>query len=292
MLKYLCALILLSCGLEGGITRIRGGASNINYRLQVGQDDLFMRIAPKEQESYFANLQIEYEVLKGLEPFGISPKPVFFDQENKILVTNYIPHNQERVNLLDRTMRRKVMKIIHDIEASNVVISRSFKPYECTMHLAALVGDEYLQSFGAEFGHALQNIDMILGQNPKKTLCHLDLHGLNMLQTEEKLWIIDWEYAMMSHPFLVIASMASIERWDDEEMKRLLEDYMGNYTESDFQLLYLYRIAIDLFWTAWNELQTRTSHIDMPYPVWRQLFEDAARARINSEYCKNLLEKT
>jgi thiamine kinase-like enzyme len=121
-----------------------------------------------------------------------------------------------------------------------------------------------------------------LAQNPTKVLCHLDLHGINVLKSDDRLWIIDWEYAMMSHPFLTLASMASIEGWNDEEMGRLLEDYMGSFTDADFELLYLYRIAIDLFWAAWNEFQAQNSSLNMPYSVWKERFEHAAKTRIEA----------
>ncbi|MBS0637895.1 MAG: nucleoside monophosphate kinase [Verrucomicrobia bacterium] len=284
MLNFLLLILFLTASLQAAITPISGGASNVNYKLEFGGETLFMRVAPKEQEAYFADIAMEYEVLKGIEALGISPKPHFFDANSKLLVTSFIPHRQQRVNLLDRKVRQEVMQHLHAIEALDVVIPRTFMPYEQTMHLASLVGDQYKAAFERQFGAILQKIDATLAKNPKKTLCHLDLHGLNVLQGDERLWIVDWEYAMMSHPFLTLASMASIERWDDEEMGRLLEDYMGSYTEDDFELLYLYRIAIDLFWTAWNELQSKISSIDNPYPVWKQLFEDAAKTRIAQKY--------
>ena len=84
----------------------------------------------------------------------------------------------------------------------------------------------------------------------------------------------------MSHPFLVLASMASIERWDDEEMRALLADYVGVPSKEDFELLYLYRIAIDLFWTAWNHVQGNCSSLDSPYEEWERLFYEAAAGRI------------
>lgn len=282
MLKYLFVLFVFAATLQAEITRVNGGASNINYKLQFGDEQLFMRIAPKEQEVYFADIAIEYQVLEGIKELGVAPKPVFFDASSRVLVTEFISHTGERTNLLDRNLRQKVMRELHNIEALDLKLPRTFKPYEQTMHLAALVGDEYAKAFAAEFGDALKRIDAILAEDSKKTLCHLDLHGLNVLQSGDRLWLIDWEYAMMSHPFLTLASMASIERWSDEEMGRLLEDYMGSYSDEDFHHLYLYRIAIDLFWTAWNELQSRTSSINIPYHTWKQLFEDAARSRLAS----------
>ncbi len=283
---------VLSSSSEHSVEQIHGGASNINYKIECDSKSYFVRVAPLKQESYFADIAVEYEALSKLASLKLTPQPFYFDPIKKILVTEFVPHSQQRVDLLDRHTRRSVMEMLHRIEASGAAISRHFAPYEQTLHLARLVGKNYKKQFKNRYGAALQKIDAILAKNPKKTLCHLDLHGLNIIKSENGLLFVDWEYAMMSHPFLVIASMASIERWDDKEMKLMLEDYMGTYTEEDYRLLYLYRIAIDLFWTCWNALQSQDSPLDIPFATWERLFEEAACERLHSEYLKQILATT
>lgn len=262
---------------------VYGGASNVNYKISVEGCDYFLRFAPQKQEDLFADLAVEYEVLSSLAALGVAPKPVYYDDEKKGLVTQFVEQDRGEVDLLEPATRKSVFALLHAIEDSKIVIDRSFEPYKQTMHLVAQTDEKYEHEFEQRFGSVLKRIDQYLAKNPKKTLCHLDLHHKNILRGPNQFLLVDWEYAMMSHPFLVLASMASIERWNDAQMEQMLADYMGAYTKDDSDLLYLYRIAIDLFWTAWNEVQSRVSTINNPYDVWKQLFELAARERIASD---------
>lgn len=274
------------------LSPIHGGASNINYKLELDGSNYFIRMSPKGQEVYLADACIEYNVLGQIAALGVSPKPLYFDAEKKIMVIDYVPPAEGELDLLDPAVRSQVMNLLRDVEKSGVSIARTFQPYAHVMQLIAQTDKEYAQQFIQEFGPALKQIDAILAKNPKRSLCHLDLHHQNILKTNQRLWLVDWEYAMMSHPYLVLASMASIEHWDDAGMSKLLLDYQGKYTIEDYELLYLYRVAIDLFWTAWNDLQSRISPIDIPYGTWKALYEQSARTRIQSEYFKGIIKSS
>jgi thiamine kinase-like enzyme len=85
----------------------------------------------------------------------------------------------------------------------------------------------------------------------------------------------------MSHPYHTFASMASIERWSDHEMWKILDNYMGNSSQEDKECMYLYRIVSDLFWAVWCHVQMENPSTNSPYTEWRDLFFAAAKERIN-----------
>lgn len=269
------------------VSRVYGGASNVNYHLVLDGTHYFVRFLPKTTASLYADLSVEYDVLESISKLGISPKPVYYDPEKRILVEDFVLHNQEEICLLDPMTRHTIFELLHTIENSGVTISRTFRPYRDVVKLVetaeSLGCDAFSEEFLQLFLPSLQKIDAVLSKNPKKSLCHLDLHSKNILKNRDRFWIIDWEYAAMGHPFLVLASMASIERWDDQQMKKMLDEYLPLAGKEDFYCLYLYRIVADLFWTAWNHVQAHCSPIDNPYAVWESLFYDAARERIYSQ---------
>lgn len=257
---------------------VEKGASNHNYQLIVEDTSYFVRYAPKKQAMY-ADLSVEAEVLELLKPLDISSKPLYYDQENHILVTTFIENEGGPTDLSNPLIRKEVLALLHKIETSGITISRVFEPYRDIMNLVKHSPTPLPSSFYDQLP-ILKQIDNFLAKNPLKTLCHLDLHGKNVLQREGRFWIIDWEYAMMSHPYLVLASMASIERWSDAEMRDLLSEYLEAPTEEDFEILYLYRIVADLFWAAWNHIQNFESLLNNPYQEWSELFLQAALERI------------
>lgn len=273
---------------------LSGGASNINYRLAINGSDYCVRMAPQTTQPLYSNLEMEYEVLKLLSHLGVSPKPIYFNRDLRTLITYYIPHLDEPINLTDSQTREAVLNMLRLIEKADVSIPRAFSPYYDTLSLVEKSYSFNAPPLSKEFHElllpALEQIDHVLAKNPRKSLCHLDLHSKNVLKDQNQFWIIDWEYATMSHPYLVLASMASIERWEDREMEKLLTCYEKSPQEIDFYTLYLYRIVIDIFWRAWNHNQAHCSPIEMPYETWGNLYEKAALDRIKSQTFQDALK--
>lgn len=258
------------------------GGTNSNYLLTLDECQYFVRIAPPGAESLGASIEIEYEVLDKLKKFHISPKPIYLNQKRKILVTEFMPFAKE-ADLLDPDSRLKVLSLLHTIEASNITLSRTYLPYLHVMELIDLaksLHDPVCPLFNNEILPALKIIDAMLPQ--EKTLCHFDLHHGNILINHEHVWIIDWEYATMADRFLTLASMASTERWNDDQMKTILNEYLPNHTESDYHTLFLNRIVIDTHWAAWCHVQKNLSPLNMPYEEWENHYFSEALSRIRS----------
>lgn len=271
------------------------GASNTNYILKTEEGPFFIRVAPKNQVQLYADLEIENEVLENLSELNICAKPLYFDREKGVLVTDYLSHDAKALSLKDPELRAKVFERLRAIHNSNISISRTFSPQKDIQKLVLMcyeVDTEKLKNhYFTKLFPALEKIDLILGKNPQKALCHLDLHSKNLLQKDETVYLIDWEYATMSHPLLILASMASIERWNDETMFQALEQYVENPTKEDQNTLYLYRIVADQFWAVWNHIQVKLSPTDNPYHIWEELFEKEAVERIESETFNNILKE-
>lgn len=271
------------------------GASNTNYIFNTEEGPFFIRVTPKNQVQLYADLEIENEVLEKLSELNICAKPLYFDREKGILITDYLFHEPKELSLKDPELRGKVFQKLKEIHKSNISISRTFSPQKDIQKLVLMsyeVGAEKLKNhYFTKLFPALEKIDLILRKNPEKALCHLDLHHKNLLQDGEMVYLIDWEYAAMSHPFLILASMASIERWDDEMMFQALEQYIENPTREDQNILYLYRIVADQFWAIWNHIQVKLSPTNNPYHIWEELFEKEAAERVESETFINILKE-
>src|ERR1700733_2135363 len=90
------------------LTPVYGGASNVNYHLNLDSADYFVRVAPKAILSLYADLEVEYEVLELVSKLGVSAKPLYYDREKRILVTDFIHHDHEKIDLLHPETRRQI----------------------------------------------------------------------------------------------------------------------------------------------------------------------------------------
>ncbi len=264
---------------------VDNGATNSNYSFKYEGQHYFIRRASPNMELLNSSMEIEYEVLQALKEYRIAPLAFYFNKEKKILVTEFIKNDKVEIDLKDPLIRHKVLSLLHKIGSLNIKISREYQPYQDILKYAQIVnslGDELPEVFYQEMVPALRQMNDTLSKNIKYQLCHFDLHHGNILKNGDNLWIIDWEYAVMSDSFLNLASMASIERWDDQQMEILLKDYMLYPEKEDFYRLYLYRIVIDIHWAAWNRLQNKLSLSMNLMRSGEKLFFDAALERINS----------
>jgi thiamine kinase-like enzyme len=262
---------------------VEKGASNLNYIIEIGKQKYFLKEKIVYTKDLYSDLGIEYEVLSKILPLNISPKPLYYNKDKSLLVLDYIDSNDREVSFQDKETRLAVFSMLKKIEKARVTIARQFRPFTLTSKLIETWkerGVYFSDDFFETLLPALQNMNEMVSEDPRVSLCHLDLHSLNVLQKDSQYWIIDWEYAMMGHPYLTLASMASVERWDDEMMKMLLVEYNGSFSQQEYAKLIRYRIAIDAFWAVWNTIQHYKSPLKMPYGDWATLYKEAALSRL------------
>ena len=258
------------------LTPIGEGSTNSNYHLIFNEGHYFVRIAPKGAELLSASIEIEFEVLQALKELHIAPEPIHLNRNRRILVTEFM-HGAHEMDLSDLSTRSKVFSLLHQIEASNITLSRTYDPYIDIVRLIDLA-----KSLNDPIAYISLPLLKELSQSNENKLSHFDLHHGNILTDNERIWIVDWEYATMADRFLTLASMASTEHWDDNQMKNILNEYLPHPREEDFHSLFLNRILIDLHWAAWCHIQKTLSPLAIPYEEWENDYITEALTRIKS----------
>jgi thiamine kinase-like enzyme len=75
---------------------------------------------------------------------------------------------------------------------------------------------------------AVREIGRALAQNPVTTVpCHCDPTGRNLLDTGERVWLVDWEYSGQNDPSWDLAYLSIESRLDQAAEERLLGAYYG-----------------------------------------------------------------
>jgi thiamine kinase len=59
-------------------------------------------------------------------------------------------------------------------------------------------------------------------------VCHGDLHVLNLVQSGDSLWLLDWEYAHVNEAFWDLAGWCANGDFDEGAKRRLLGCYLGS----------------------------------------------------------------
>ena len=96
-----------------------------------------------------------------------------------------------------------------------------------------------------------------LDRNPAQLApCHCDPLCENLLDSGERMWIVDWEYSGMNDPLWDLGDLsveAGLTPAQDQELIRAYYD--GEPGESDFGRMIIYKAMCDLLWTLWGLIQ-------------------------------------
>ena len=95
---------------------------------------------------------------------------------------------------------------------------------------------------------------------------HNDLLPANFIQDQEKIWLIDWEYAGFNTPLFDLGGLASNNDFNENEEKYLLENYFEKKLSSELLIKYkAIKSASLLRETMWSMVSEITSNIEFDY---------------------------
>jgi thiamine kinase-like enzyme len=96
-------------------------------------------------------------------------------------------------------------------------------------------------------------------------LCHNDLLASNILADDQRVWLVDWEYAGMGHPLFDLAGVAANCAFSESQEVALLAAYRGSADERDLRDLRRLRVMSLLREALWAVIQAVASDIDFDY---------------------------
>ena len=98
--------------------------------------------------------------------------------------------------------------------------------------------------------------DALAGHDLPLAACHCDPMCENMLDTGERMWIIDWEYSGMNDPMWDLGDFSVEAGFGEAHDLEMLEAYFGRRpTAFEHGRMVLYQAMCDLLWTLWGLIQ-------------------------------------
>jgi thiamine kinase-like enzyme len=102
-----------------------------------------------------------------------------------------------------------------------------------------------------------ETVRAALAANPLPIIaCHCDPLAENFLDTGERVYVIDWEYAGNNDPMWDLGDVSVEAAFGPEQDEALLEAYFGGKPPAgDRGRMVLYKAMCDLLWTLWGIIQ-------------------------------------
>lgn len=262
-------------------SRLMGGMSNFTYIITVKGDRYTFRIPGKNAEK-FVDRTVEKHHLELIRPLDLDNDTVYLDLENGYKIARYIegvplheknPHDylEAAANILKK-VHQSGLKSQYDYDPLGRLerYEQHLKPYN---H----VHETRYDSLKARWLDFKTTIDVY-----PKTLTHGDSQISNFVVTDERLYLMDWEFSGNNDPFYDIACFGNT---NFDHAIALLPVYLGKAPDAEaFNRLYFWRTFQCLQWhnvALYKAYIGLSADLKIDFEKVAHLYLDKAEALLN-----------
>ena len=236
---------------DGVVTAIEGGLSNRAWRLEAHGQRWFVRLGHPQAERLGVDRQSECALLRTVSVAGLAPEVLACEPAAGLLVTRFIDGNTWGAPdaSIDDNIRRVAerLRLLHSLPVPHGI--RAVDYARQGRHLAASLPapDAAARALQARAAEAFARIGA--GRHPA-TLCHNDLHHLNLVDDGARLWLVDWEYGGCGDPLFDLAGFLALHELGEVPTGVFLEAY-GRLSRAELEGLEDARWAFDYVQWLW-----------------------------------------
>lgn len=236
------------------------GLTNRNYKITLGDDRLVLRI-PGEGTSEYIDRRHEAVAARVAADAGVNAEVLFFDEGDGLMLTRFVDNaatmNAERFKDLGAVSRTaQAFRRMHDCGrsfATEFELFRKMDEYLSYLHKrSARIPDGY-----AEVQKEAEAVRAALNAHPAPLRpCHCDPLAENFLDTGERIYIIDWEYAGNNDPMWDLGDLSVEAGFGPDQDAALMETYFsGRPPAAQVGRMVMHKAMCDLLWTLWGIIQ-------------------------------------
>ncbi len=255
------------------IVKLKGGITNELYLVEDEEGKRYKVRIPGKKTELFINREAEIKNLKALEVTGITPKLYEHKEDSQISIIEFISGKvAKKEDFKDPKVREKAVKAIKTIHDSNIKlcnIFNIFREVEKYNNLLKAYDKAILSDYPVnEMLEAVKRIEAEVHKDEpiKLVPCHNDLLPENFVFVDDKVYIIDWEYAGMNDPCFDIADfITELNNLTTEEEGHIKQLYFGKGKIKEKRRVDLYKLPSRLWWALWAVVQYHVSELDFDF---------------------------
>ena len=235
---------------NGELAMLEGGLSNRAWRLEVAGGAWFVRLGHEGALELGVDRVSECRLLAAVAAAGLAPAVLACEPAVGLLVTRFVagaPWQAADVaaeaNLCRLAGR---LRSLHGlaVPAGIQTVRYSEQARRLREGLSCGSGEAPLhERADLLFGR-------IDGRGFEPTLCHHDLHHLNVLDDGDRLWLVDWEYGGRGDPLMDLAGFLAMHDLGPQATEQFLAAY-GGLRPGDLALVEAARWVFDYVQWLW-----------------------------------------
>jgi thiamine kinase-like enzyme len=265
------------------VTKISGGITNHNFKLETENGVFMLRLAGERTELLGINRAHEFTCAQTAFQVGVGAEPIVFLEPHMAILTRFIGGAETLEHSAQNHLERIVglLRRYHSAPA----FPSSFNPFQTVRNYHALALE-----YGVKFPNDLDSIltqmnriETALQPHARECPCHNDLLPANLLFDGSSLFIVDWEYAGNGNPFFDLGNLAVNLELDAVQCQELLCLYFGISSPELLAQLHLMRLASDLREAFWGFLQAGISSLEFNFMGYGEKHLERFRQNVATE---------
>lgn len=217
------------------------GLTNTNYLLETKDKKYVLKI-PRELTSKNISRQYEAHNTDIVYQLGLTPETLWREKQGEnltgmsLVVAIENPQTLKPSSWEDSNIVSNVAASLKTLQASKQIFKGKLDHNDIAKYLNQyfnLCSKQQQEELQAERQQALDLLEKIKRCDRQAVPSHIDLVAENILQDENKLWLIDWEYSAMASPFWDIATVCNEAKFNDDASKSFLNKVLEDTNEED-----------------------------------------------------------
>lgn len=246
-------------GARATIERL-AGLTNRNYKVALEGEQFVLRI-PGEGTGEYINRRHEAVAARVAAEAGVNAELLFFDEADGLMLTRFVDGaatmTGERFNDFGAVARAaRAFRRMHDCGksfATQFELFQKMDEYLDYLHKK----DARIPEGYADVQEEAGAVRSALNARPAPLRpCHCDPLAENFLDTGERIFIIDWEYAGNNDPMWDLGDVSVEAGFGPDQDVALMEAYFaGKPPAAQVGRIVMYKAMCDLLWTLWGIIQ-------------------------------------
>ena len=248
------------------VNPINDGITNINYEVIVDKKSFFLSIPSSNSELLNIDYKNKYYNNKICGEINISPKVTHFIESENLLVTEFIDSKHSSLDMFQSfneiEQLVKNIKCLHNAKP----FLKNFNIFNQISSYQNILKRYYLPQKLNRYVNNIKSLkDKLYLPNNKLVPCHNDLLPENIINKNNKIFIIDFDYSGNNDPCFELGNLSVELEYDDNHINALVKSYYGEVNENVFSRINLQGIVSDIGWSLWSYIQAENSNLNFDY---------------------------
>ena len=246
------------------VSQINSGITNINFEVTVGEKSFFLSIP--DSESLNIDYKNKYYNNKICGEIKISPKVTHFIESENLLVTEFIKSKVSSLAMFQSSKEiEQLVKNIKLLHNANPFL-RKFDMFNQISYYQNILRKDGMPKKLFKY---VNNINFLKEKlylpNDKLVPCHNDLLAENIINKDNQILIVDFDYSGNNDPCFELGNLSVEMEYDDEQINKLVKSYYGEINKNIISRVNLQGIVSDIGWSLWSYVQVENSNLDFDY---------------------------